>query len=142
VDERERQRLKLTHQIARMLQNRSFRAVLSPLRDGTSSFVVGLPDDTMHDIGQRVSALGGCAHLVVVTELEDGSRVQVFEVEEGPHKEICDINDDDECAISDDTTLSTFMDAVQVGDVRVFHVYDFETIVRFINDSVQPAVPV
>ncbi len=140
MDDRERLRLKLTHQIARMLQNRSFRAVLSPLRDGTSSFVVGLPDDTMRDIGSRVSALGGWAHLVVVTELDDCSRVQVFEVEEGQHKEICDLNDDHECAISNDTTLSMFMEAIKVGDVRVFHVYDFDTIVRFINDSVQPAV--
>ncbi len=140
MDERESLRLKLTHQVARMLQSRSFRAMLPPLRSGASTFLVGLPDDTMRDIGERVTSLGGCAHLLVLTEVENGARVQVLQVEESA-KELSDLDDDRECAVNEDTSLEMFMSAIEVGDKLVFHVFDSETIVRFINDSVQLTVP-
>ncbi len=140
MDDRERLRLKLTHQVARMLQNRSLRTVLPPLRNGASTFVVGLPDDTMLDISERVMLLGGCAHLVVLTELENCARVKVFLVEESV-KDLRDLDDERECVVNGDTSLEMFMAAIEVGDQLVFHVYESETIVRFINDSVQPPVP-
>ncbi len=123
-----------------MLQNRSLRTVLPPLRNGASTFVVGLPDDTMLDISERVMLLGGCAHLVVLTELENCARVKVFLVEESV-KDLRDLDDERECVVNGDTSLEMFMAAIEVGDQLVFHVYESETIVRFINDSVQPPVP-
>jgi hypothetical protein len=142
VDEREHLRLKLTHEVARLLKERSVRAALPALGDGEAPFIVGLPDDTMADLGRRVESLGGTAHLVVLTHIGTGtSRMRVLLFENSAHKELAELDDTCESAVDENTRLDMLMQAIEVGDVATFHIYDSETIVSFINDSVQPAVP-
>lgn len=143
MEERERLRHRLSGQIGQLLKNRSFRAALPPLRDGEAPFVVGLPDDTMGYLARRVATLGGQAHLLVITPLTDPpmTRVRVLLIQECEHKDVKDLDDDRECAVNENTTLGMLMEAIEVGDKRVYYTYDSETIIRFINDSVQPVVP-
>ena len=118
--------------------------MLPALRDRTSPIVVGLPDDTMAEISQRVATLGGAAHLVVMTPLDlesKNKRIRVLEVEECVSKDPAELDDATECAINEQTTLEMLVQMVEVGAVLTYYTYAHETIIRFINDSVQPAVP-
>lgn len=68
MDERELERLRQVRLVGRLLLHRSFRDALRPLReDGSRPFIVGLPEDTLGQIAARVDALGGDAHLMVMT---------------------------------------------------------------------------
>jgi hypothetical protein len=144
VDKRERLRLTLTHEVARLLRQPSVRAALPVLAAGESPFIVGLDDDTMRDLRRRVMALGGAAHLVVLTPLASGkNRMKVLLFEESAHKEIAELDGVKECAVSEDSTLGMLMEVISVGqEVRTFYAYDSETMIRFLTDSVQPPVAV
>lgn len=68
-------------------------------------------------------------------------RIRSLLLQECGHKPPCDVNDESEGIVNHDTTLAMFIEALEVGDQRVYYAYDSETIIRFINDSVQPPVP-
>jgi hypothetical protein len=141
MDERELRRLHLTRDIAKLLKYRSLHAALPPLRaDGIAPFVVGLPDDTLGFISGRVAELGGTAHLIVPTEpsMPGAARLRILRVSESEHKPITDLNDRSECPVSEDSTLAMLLEDINVGDECTYYIYDTETVIRFINDSVQP----
>lgn len=142
MDERERRRLRLAGDVMKLVRNRSLRDALPPLRqDGTAPFVVGLPDDTLGDIARKVDLLGGRAHMVVVEQLPQGesSRLRVLLIEPGD-KAITELDDQNECAVNENTTLEMLMKHIEVGGAYVYHTFDSETVIRFLTDSVQ-AVP-
>ncbi|HYS31204.1 MAG TPA: hypothetical protein VEM58_02990 [Streptosporangiaceae bacterium] len=139
MDEREQERLRLAREVGKLLLHRSFRDALPPLReDGSRPFVVGLPEDTMKQITARVAALGGDAHLIVMTPTRTPGteRVQVLRVTEGENKPLGDLDESYETPVSEDSTLAILMDAIEVD--QTFYVYATETVIRFISDSVQP----
>lgn len=139
MDERELERLRQMRLVGRLLLHRSFRDALPPLReDGSRPFIVGLPEDTLGQITARVDALGGDAHLIVMTRTHtpDTQRVQVLRVTEGEHKPLADLDDTCESPVSEDSTLAMLMDAIEVN--QTFYIYPTETVIRFISDSVQP----
>jgi hypothetical protein len=139
MDEREQERLRLTREVGRLLLHRSFRDALPPLRaDGSRPFIVGMPDDTMGQIAAHVAALGGDAHLLVMTPTRTpgAERVQVLRVTEGEGKPLGDLDESCEAPVSEDSTLAMLMEAISVD--QTFYVYATETVIRFISDSVQP----
>jgi hypothetical protein len=96
VDDREQERLRLTREVGKLLLHRSFRDALPPLReDGSRPFVVGLLEDTMGQILERVAALGGEAHLIVVmpTSTPGAERVQVLRVTGDDDKQLGDLDE-------------------------------------------------
>jgi len=102
---------------------------------------VGLPDDTLREIASKVATLGGDAHLIVVHAQSDNtgpSRLQILRFSEGEHKEITDLDDSHECAVDENSTLAMLMEHIEVGQKLTYYTYDSETVIRFINDSVQP----
>lgn len=141
VDDREQERLRLTREVGKLLLHRSFRDALPPLReDGSRPFVVGLPGDTLGEIVERVAALGGDAHLIVMmpTNTPGAERVQVLRVT-GDDKQLGDLDESCEAPVSEDSTLAMLMAAIKVNES--FYIYPTETVIRFISDSVQP-IPV
>ncbi len=139
MDEREQRRLRLAAELMRFTRNRGLRDALGPLQDdGSAPFVVGLPDDTLGEIGRRAETLGGRAHLVVFDELGDGrKRVRLLLI--GPSdKRIDELDEQCECAVNDETTLDMLMQHITVGEECTYHTYDSETVIRFLTDSVQP----
>jgi hypothetical protein len=141
MDDRERQRLQLAGEVAKLLKNRSRRDALPPLTsDRTIPFVVGLEDDTIRAIAERAATLGGDAHIIVPTELAASgvSRVRILRITGGVYKQIADLDESRECAVEENSTLGMLMTCIEVGQQLTYHTYDTETIIRFINDSVQP----
>lgn len=141
MDDRERLRLRLAGEVAKLLKNRSMRDALPPLTsERTIPFVVGLEDDTLRAIAQRAATLGGDAHVIVPTELAASgiSRVRILRITGDVHKEIADLDESSECAVDENTTLGMLMTCIEVGQQLTYHTYDANTIIRFINDSVQP----
>lgn len=139
MDERERHRMTLAGEIAKLLKYRSLRDALPPIKaDGTAPFIVGLPEDTVGDLTRRAESLGGDAHLLILTRLSSGKvRLRVLRLSEDS-KAITDLDDRNECAVSEDSTVEMLMSHIEVGQVLSYHAYDAETVIRFINDSVQP----
>jgi hypothetical protein len=140
MDDRERTRLQMTGEVAKLLKNRSLRDALPPLtEDGTIPFVVGLPDDTLGDISVKVATLGVAAHVIVPSELKAGPfRIQILRFSGIAHKDISDLDEATECPVDQNTTLAMLMEHIEVGQECTYYTYDSETVVRFINDSVQP----
>jgi hypothetical protein len=141
VDDRERRRLQLTRDIAKLLMHRSLRDALPPLRaDGTTPFIIGLPDDTLGYISGQVAHMGGTAHLIVPAEpaTPDDVRLRILRVSESGHKPIAHLDGPGECPVSEDSTLAMLMEHIEVGDECTYYTYDTQTVIRFINDSVQP----
>jgi len=141
MDERERLRLRMTGEVAKLLRERSLRDALPPLAlDGSIPFVVGLPDDTLRDIICRVRVLGSAAHVIVPSELATAGpfRVRILRISGVPHKEIADLDESCECPVDDKSTLAMLMDHIEVGQQFTYYAYDSDTVIRFINDSVQP----
>lgn len=142
MDDRERLRLRLMGEVAKLLKNRSLRDALPPLRsDGSIPFVVGLPDDTLRDITGKAAALGGDAHVIIPSEPAVPGRpfrVRILRVSGAPHKEIADLDESRECAVDENSTLAMLMEHIEVGQQCTYYTYDAETVIRFINDSVQP----
>jgi hypothetical protein len=142
VDDRERLRLRLTGEVAKLLKNRSLRDALPPLTtEGTIPFVVGLPDDTLRDITRKAATLGGDAHIIVPSEPTAPGRpfrVRILRVSGAPHKEIAELDESRECAVDENSTLAMLLDHIEVGQQCTYYTYDTETVFRFINDSVQP----
>jgi len=139
MDDRERERLRLTRVVGKLLLHRSFRDALPPLReDGSRPFVVGLPGDTLRQIAERVAALGGDAHLIVMTPThrQGTERVQVLRITEGENKPLSDLDASYESPVSEDSTLGMLMEAIRVD--QSFYVYPTETVISFISDSLQP----
>lgn len=139
MDDREQERLRLAREIGRLLLHRSFRDALPPLRkDGARPFVVGLPEDTLGQIGARVAALGGDAHLIVMTPTHTPGtgRVQVLRISLGESKSLGSLDESHEMPVSKDSTLAMLMDAIEVD--QTIYVYPTEAVIRFISDSVQP----
>jgi hypothetical protein len=139
MDDRERERLRLTREVGKLLLHRSFRDALPPLReDGSRPFVVGLPEDTLRQITERVASMGGDAHLIVMspTHNQGTERVQVLRVTEGENKPLHALDESHESPVSEDSTLAMLMDAIEVD--QTFYVYPTEAVIRFISDSVQP----
>jgi hypothetical protein len=139
MDEREQERLRLAREVAKLLHHRSFRDMLPPLtEDGERPFIIGLPDDTMGQIAARVAAIGGDAHLIVMTPTRTPGteRVKVLRVTECEDRPISDLDESSEAAVNENSTLAMLMDAISVD--QAFYVYDIETVIRFISDSVQP----
>lgn len=138
MDDREQERLRLTREAGKLLLHRSLRDALPPLRkDGSRPIVVGLPEDTLKQIIERVSALGGDAHLVVMTPTRTPGtgRVQVLRITED-EKALGDLDESRESAVGEDSTLAMLMAAMRVD--QTYYVYSTETVIRFISDSVQP----
>jgi hypothetical protein len=141
MDKRERLRLDLAGDIAKLLKFRSFRDLLPPLSpSGAIPFVVGLPDDTLHDLIRRAEEMGSNVHLVVLTRLGSPgrARLRVLRLSRAEGKAISDLDERYECAVSDDSTLAMLMEHIEVGEELTYHTYDSETVIGFINDSVQP----
>jgi hypothetical protein len=139
VDEREQERLRLAREVGKLLLHRSFRDALPPLtRDGDRPFVIGLPEDTMREIAERVATLGGDAHLIVMTPTRTPGteRVQVLRVTECDDRPIGDLDESCEAPVGENSTLAMLMEAMTVD--QAFYIYDTETVIRFISDSVQP----
>lgn len=139
MDDRERERLRLTREVGKLLLHRSFRDALPPLReDGSRPFVVGLPDDTLREITERVASLGGDAHLIVVspTHKPGTERVQILRIIGGEYKPLDSLDESHESPVSEDSTLAILMSAIEVD--QTFYVYPTEVVIRFISDSVQP----
>lgn len=139
MDDRERERLRLTREVGKLLLHRTFRDALPPLRqDGSRPFVVGLPDDTLRYIAERVAAMGGDAHLIVMTPTHrpGTERVQVLRITEGENKPLNDLDESYEQPVSEESTLAMLMSAIKVD--QVFYMYPTETVIRFISDSLQP----
>lgn len=139
MDEREQERLRLAREVGKLLLHRSFRDALPPLtQDGERPFVIGLPEDTMGEIAKRVAALGGDAHLIVMTPTHTpgAGRVQVLRVTECEGRPIGDLDESCESAVNENSLLAMLMDAIRVD--QTFYVYDTETVIHFISDSVQP----
>lgn len=139
MDDREQERLRLTREVGKLLLHRSFRDALPPLRkDGSRPFVVGLPEDTLRQVAERVAALGGDAHLIVMTPTHrpGTGRVQVLRITAGENKQPGDLDESHESPVSEDCTLAMLMSAIEVD--QAFYVYATETLIRFISDSVQP----
>ncbi len=139
MDEREQKRLRLVREVGKLLLHRSFRDALPPLReDGSRPFVVGLPEDTLGQIAARVAALGGDAHLIVVTPAHTPGtgRVQVLRMTEGEHKSFGELDESREAPVSEDSSLAMLMNAIEVD--QTFYVFPTEAVIRFISDSVQP----
>src|SRR6266571_7947474 len=96
----------------------------------------------MKQITARVAALGGDAHLIVMTPTHPPTRtpgterVQVLRVTEGENKPLDDLDESYETPVSEDSTLAMLMGAIEVD--QTFYVYATETVIRFISDSVQP----
>lgn len=141
MDDRERLRLRLTGEVAKLLKNRSLRDALPPLTiERTIPFVVGLEDDTLRSIAERAATLGGDAHVIVASQLpaSGASRIRILRITGDVHTEIADLDESSECAVDENTTLGMLMTCMEVGQQLTYHTYDTETIIRFINDSVQP----
>jgi hypothetical protein len=141
VDDRERLRLRMTGEVAKLLKNRSLRDALPPLGvEGTIPFVVGLPDDSLREITEKVAALGGEAHVIVPSEISTSGpfRVRILRVSEVASKPIADLDESCECAVDENSTLAMLMEHIEVGGVVTYYTYDSETVIRFINDSMQP----
>jgi hypothetical protein len=140
MDDREQHRLHLAGEVMQLVRHRSFREALPPLRiDGSTPFIVGLPDDTLGDIAGRAVALGGRAHLIVVERLaeEGGTRLRVLRIDPGD-KAITELDQQRECIVNEGTTIEMLMQHIEVGEALVYHTFDSETVIRFLTDSVQP----
>ena len=141
MDDRERLRLRMTGEVAKLLKNRSLRDALPPLgAEGTIPFVVGLPDDTLREITEKVATLGREAHVIVPSEISVSGpfRVRILRVSEVASKPISDLDEPRECAVNEKSTLAMLMEHMEVGETRTYYTYDSETVIRFLNDSVQP----
>ena len=141
MDERERLRLRMAGEVAKLLRNRSLRDALPPLgADGSIPFVVGLPDDTLRDIISRAATLGSDAHVIVPSELATSGpfRVRILRISEAPHKAITDLDESCECPVNEKSTLAMLMEHIEVGEQLKYYTFDSETVIRFLNDSVQP----
>lgn len=139
MDKREQERLRLTREVGKLLLHRSFRDALPPLtEDGERPIVIGLPDDTMGEIAAQVAALGGDAHLIVMspTRTPGAERVQVLRVTECEDRAIADLDESREAPVGENSSLAMLMEAMRVD--QTFYIYDTETVIRFISDSVQP----
>jgi hypothetical protein len=141
VDDKERLRLRMTGEVAKLLKNRSLRDALPPLgADGTIPFVVGLPDDSLREIAGKVATLGKEAHVIVVSELSASGpvRIRILRLSEVAAKPIGDLDESCECAVNENSTLAMLMEHIEVGQELTYYTYDSETVIRFINDSMQP----
>lgn len=139
MDERERERLRLAREVGKLLLHRSFRDALPPLtQDGERPFVIGLPEDTLGEIAKRVATLGGDAHLIIMTPTHTPGteRVQVLRITECEDRPIGDLDESCETPVEENSPLAMLMEAITVD--QTFYVYDTETVIRFISDSVQP----
>ena len=140
MDERERYRLAVARDVAKLRKHRSLRDALRPLLpDGTAPFIIGLPEDTLGFIAARTEALGGEAHLIVPAPsgASGTARLRILRIGRST-KEIAELDDHRECAVSQDSTLAILLDHIEVGEELTYYAYDAETVIRFINDSVQP----
>jgi hypothetical protein len=129
----------MTGEVAKLLKNRSLRDALPPLgADGSIPFVVGLPDDTLRDIIGRAATLGREAHVVVPSELATSGpfRVRILRISEIPHKAIADLDESFECPVNE--TLAMLIEDIEVGQEVTYYTFDSDTVIRFLNDSVQP----
>lgn len=112
-----------------------------PLRpDGTAPFVVGLADDTLGYLSSRVAELGGTVHLIVPADPSSSgtARLRILRVSESGHKPIADLDSRSVCAVSAESTLAMLMQDIEVGDECAYYTCDTTTVIRFINDSMQP----
>ena len=62
--------------------------------------------------------------------------MQVLRVTECEDRPIGDLDESYEAAVGENSTLAMLMEAISVD--QTFYVYDTETVIRFISDSVQP----
>jgi hypothetical protein len=141
VDKHEQERLRLTHEVGKLLLRRGFRELLVPLRkDGSRPFVIGLPDDTMRDIAARVARVGGSAHLIVMSpsSTPGSDRVQVLRFTECDPKPIGDLDESCEAPVGEDSTLGMLMEIIKIDQELCLYVYDRETVVKFLSDTVLP----
>lgn len=65
-------------------------------------------------------------------------RIQILRFSGIAHKDISDLDEATECPVDQNTTLAMLMEHIEVGQECTYYTYDSETVVRFINDSVQP----
>jgi hypothetical protein len=88
---------------------------------------------------RRVSVFDGDAHVIVPSELATAGpfRIRILRFS-GAHKDITDLDESTECPVDENTTLAMLMEHIEVGQVLAYYTYNSETVVRFINDSVQP----
>lgn len=124
MDERERYRLAVTRDVAKLLKHRSLRDALPALLpDGTAPFIVGLPDDTLGYIAAQTMALGGEAHLIVpaAPSASGTARVRILRVGRGT-KQITELDNERECAVSQDSTLAMLLEHIEVGEELTYHV--------------------
>lgn len=141
MDKREQERMRLTREVGKLLLRRGFRELLIPLRkDGTRPFVVGLHDDTIRDIAARVAKVGGSAHLIVMapSNTPGSDRVQVLRFTECESKPIGDLDESCEAPVGEDSTLGMLMEVIKIDQELCFYVYDRETVIKFLSDTVLP----
>ena len=141
MDEHEQERMRLTHEVGKLLLRRGFRELLVPLRkDGGRPFVVGLPDDTIREIGALVAKVGGAAHLIVMSpsSTPGSDRVQVLRFTECETKPIGDLDESSEAPVGEDSTLEMLMEVIKIDQELCFYVYDRETVIKFLSDTVLP----
>jgi hypothetical protein len=141
VDKREQERMRLTREVGKLLLRRGFREMLVPLRkDGTRPFVVGLPDDTIRELAGRVARVGGAAHLIVMSpsSTPGSDRVQVLRVSECEAKPVAELDESCEAPVGEDSTLGMLMEIIKIDQELCFYIYDRETVVKFLSDTVLP----
>lgn len=133
MEPRERIRHRYARQVLRLLKQPEYRQMLPPLRHGSSSIVVGLLDDTMRSICQRVAALGGSAHLIVPTS--EKPRLQSVMLLRIDADAVPDSTPAQSQPVDEESDLGMLLQLVrQSGSLR-FHVCSKDTTVRLLDDD-------
>src|SRR5262245_7982274 len=122
MDAREASRLRLTGTVMRMLHMRDFRVALAPLINDTAPVFVGLPDDTVSTACQRLTDLGGSAHVIVPAvpdSLDEGMALLEMEVVQGvdPSSGPSEL-----CPVDEGSHLAMLVELLKLHGVVTFHV--------------------
>jgi hypothetical protein len=113
--------------------------IIPPLYGGHAPSIMGLPDDTVGSLTRQAVKLGGRAHLMVLDELPgDEVQLRVLWIERR-NTPITDLDDQPSGRVNEDSTLSTLMQGMNVGEHLSLYTSESETLIRFLADSIQPA---
>lgn len=137
MDAREQTRLRLTADVMRLLRSRDFRTILAPPQTVAQVFV-GLPDDTILAASQRISDLGGSAHVFILSTTDSLSESVLvrMDITAGPCPPPAMSEDD--CPVRPNTHLAMLVELLKLRHTVTFHMHSQETVVRLIDDGRKP----
>ncbi len=143
MDAREAARFRLASQVMRLMRSKDFRDAFRPTDGDVAAIFVGLPDDPIRMVCERTAELGGKAHLVITKSADslDGFTLTHIAVCTPTRSTAAAMraNEDDCYVVEEGAELSMLIELLRLHRGRiVLHVSDRETIVRLIDEDLEP----